>query len=175
MKRLPLFLFFLYLLIGLIAVKADEKEDFSDLIYDPPPVGHIEPAEHAPFSAMEQELKFLVFKRGNPSVPNHFCIVGYQFENGRQEAIVLWRETHSLIAWRGHREPELAKEGFHYADSLFFSKALNLDTDLVDTWEDAGLSTFLTLRSQADAVIEDCNLHGKHYTIEPSTPPEDEN
>ncbi len=174
MKRLPLLLLFLFAPLILQTVKAGNDEDFSDLIYDPPPVQHIEPLEYKQFTNLELELKYLIFKNGDFSVTNHFCIVGYQFPDDRQEAVVIWSEPRQLIRWFGHREPELAEEGFKYANSLFFSKSLDLDTGLVDTQDDIHGSTFLTVRSQAEAVITDCEQHGRHYTIEPFTPPEEE-
>jgi len=171
---LPIKAVSLLAILFLPAVSPANGEDFSDLVYAPPPVGHIEPLEHMQFSNQEQELKFLISQLGEVSVSNHFCIIGYQFADGRQEAVVIWSESNELIRWFGHRNPELAKEGFQYANSLFFSKSLDLDTALVDTPEDIHGSTFLSVRSQAEATVADCNLRGRHYTIEPFIPPEDE-
>lgn len=174
MKTLPIVLLCLSMpLMPLSAVAGEQALRFG-LIYDPPPVGHMDPVDDRRFAVLDQELRYLIVKRGDVSVSNHFCVVGYRFGDGEGEAVVHWYEARQLIRWGGHRDPDLAKAGLQYANSLFFSKAIDLDSDLVDKPEDAGLSTFLTLRSQAEAVIDDCAKHGKAYVVPPFTPPEED-
>lgn len=174
MRAFPIVLFALCAPLMSPTAQAGEQVAMSGLIFDPPPVGHMDPVDDPRFAALDQELRYLIVKRGDVSVSNHFCVVGYRFGDGEGEAAVHWYEARQLIRWGGHREPDLAKAGLQYANSLFFSKAIDLDSDLVDKPEDAGLSTFLTLRSQAEAVIDDCAKHGKAYTVPPFTPPEED-
>lgn len=153
---------------------ADDTAHLAALIYEPPPVAHIDPVQHAPFSALANELRYLIYRHGDTGRRNHFCIVGYRFADGHQEAVVLWAEPNWLIRWWGSADPEDAMRVFRYAASLGFSKKLDLDTDLVETAGDIRGSTFLTVRARAEAVVDDCRRHGQPHRVEPFVPPDDE-
>jgi len=173
MKNVFVPLLFCCIAAGNAQSETDPKSGFAALIYDPPPVDHMQPLDHPAFSELEVELKHLIFMHGDTAATNHFCVVGYQFENGNQEALVVWSEPNQLIRWHGHSDPALAKEGFQYANSLAFSEALPLESRSADTPPDNSETTAIS-PAEADAVLKNCREYGKHYTIGPFTPPADE-
>ncbi len=151
-------------------------EAFSGLIYaDDYPIAHVEPLEFEKFSMMQREMQYLIFYDGDHSKENHFCVVGYAFENGGTEAVVIWKEDNSLFVWRGG-EAEAAKRRFGRAFSLYRATRIG-EENLYDKLPDPPYflgGDKLATRSSFYATMEDCERHGRQYRIPAFTPPDDE-
>ncbi|MES2821037.1 MAG: hypothetical protein V4812_18835 [Pseudomonadota bacterium] len=160
--------FYLALFFSLSASAAD-KEDFSALFFSPPPLAHFDTRQDALFDSPDLELMHFIDAFGDKGLVNHFCVVGYSLASGRKEAVVYWTEKAWLTRWAGSDATE-----FRSAYSLAHSKTLDLKTDLVETADDINGSSFLTVRSQAEAVVADCEKHGVQYSIDPFVPPSEE-
>jgi hypothetical protein len=168
---------------------AEEKEDFSQLIYGPVfPTGHFDFEQDPEFNMIVLELKNLILlylggaKHQIDRVKswNHFCAVGYVFPDveGRpislKEVVVYWKEDGVFIRWTGD-DPELVKQNFYYAQSLMSSFSYPLEgavprKDLDKTT----LGTRQLVKEDAENMIADCEKHGKQYVIGPFTPPFEE-
>lgn len=46
-------------------------------------------------------MQYMIYRNGDHTITNHFCVVGYQFKSGRKEAVVIWTEPNWLIQWTG--------------------------------------------------------------------------
>jgi len=157
------------LFVGLLGACADES--FGPSLYTGQSARFdIVTDEH--FSAPEMELRYLLVQRERNQQANHFCLVGYQWPDGTRRAAVHWQEGQEILRWEG--KSEWADGSFKYADSLFFSKSVDLKEGLVDSTEGIGGSTFLETRVAAEGTIKDCQAHGQKYVIEPFTPPTEE-
>jgi len=153
------------------------KDDFTKLIYADTyyPVAHIDPLLYDKFSMMERELQYLIYNDGDNTVPNHFCVVGYQFENEKTEVVVIWKEKNILFRWSGG-DPEAARERFEWASSMLFARKIgqkNLYDRLPDPPYILGGDKLAT-RSGFNATITDCEHHGQQHVIEPFEPSVDE-
>lgn len=92
------------MLFGLQTSFAEDQTNPSSLskfIYREPPVARFEPLEEKQFSLMELEMQYMIYRNGDHTITNHFCVVGYQFKSGRKEAVVIWTEPNWLIQWTG--------------------------------------------------------------------------
>jgi hypothetical protein len=181
------------LLTGAAALSvAEEKEDFSQLIYDPFPTGHFDFEQDPAFSMIVQELKYWIvnsrldkemYDTSRVNNWNHFCAIGYVFpddpdetpeEHIEKEVIVYWKEKKIFKRWHGD-DPEAVEESFYYAHSLMFSRGFSLeDTIERKVWESGQilfLGTGTHIKEDLDNLITDCEKHGKQYTIKPFTPP----
>ncbi len=108
---------------------------------------------------MEREMQYMIFRNGDHTVPNHFCVAGYELASGRKEAVVIWSEQNMLLRWRGG-DPEWTKERFANAISLSSSPSINMNDG--------------THHDGVNALVTDCHQHGRNYTIEPFTPHEED-
>jgi hypothetical protein len=171
---------------------AEEKEDFSRLVYDTPPLGHFDFEQDPRFSMIVLELKYMLAstrkyekEHGIDKLKqwNNFCAVGYVFSVDpdkkeefplEKEVVVYWKEKGRFIRWEGD-DPERVKQSFHYARSLMFSFSYPLEgavprKDLDKTF----LGTRQLIKEDAENMIADCEKHGKQYIIGPFTPPSEE-
>jgi hypothetical protein len=153
---------------------AEEKEDFSRLIWEPPPTGHFDFERDPRFEMIELELKNLIVVNKFFTRRNHFCALGYEFPEGKgalaqKQVLVHWKEENRAKTWTGGN-PELVKENFYYADSLIFSRGFSTINQVKRT-PDYNLGTGGYFQDDVDRLLADCEKHGKQYVIEPFTPP----
>lgn len=116
------------------------------------------------------DLQYLVARMERNRQPNHFCLVGYRWPDGQQQAAVYWREARTIRLWDGRRE--VPDRYSRYASSLFMSPSIDLDHDVVDREADMGMATYL--RSDVEGTLADCEAHGIRYRLDPFEPPKDE-
>jgi hypothetical protein len=148
---------------------AHAVEDIPQMIYGKAPIARIEPLQHTQYSMMKREMQRLIASHGNPAIKNNFCVSGYIRASGNTEVLVIWKEKGWIIRWWGG-DPEDAKRGIRYAESLSFSRTIDMATDLYES--DVQLSgTGSYYRVGAEAAVADCETHGKHYVIDPFTMP----
>jgi len=155
-------------------VLAMQDTDLSALIFSPPPLKHFDTRTEPRFSHPELEFKYLTAAYDMADRTNHFCMVGYEFADEKRATAVIWKEKQWLIRWHGSNDPAVSNYNYRYARSLFFSRPIDMQTALVESPEEIGTSSYLTLRSKADATVADCEANGQHYVIEPFEPPVDE-
>ncbi|MDR1462153.1 MAG: hypothetical protein LBI68_03320, partial [Azoarcus sp.] len=75
--------------------------------------------------------------------------------------------------WGG--DPELAKQSFHYAQSLFDSPSFSMEDTVERRYLDQTiLGTGQLVKEDFDNVVADCEKHGNQYIIGPFTPPSEE-
>ena len=139
----------------------------SKLIYARVPVQRIEPLDYPQFKLIEAELRNTVRRFGDRRVPNHFCAVGYQLDGGTVETVLIWDNAQWLIRWWGG--DALATSEERYAVSASFSPVTDLRTDLVED-NRYPLGTRAIVRADAEALIADCQAHGRQYTVPPLAP-----
>jgi hypothetical protein len=169
----------------------EAEEDFSQLIYRTPPLGHFDFEQDPEFSMIVLELKnWLVHQRHDEEHGidrlkrwNHFCAVGYVFPVDpdekeefplEKEVVVYWKEERVFKRWHGS-DPKLAKENFYFAWGLRSSFGYSLEgavsrKDLDKTF----LGTRQQIKEDAENLIADCEKHGNQYIIGPFTPPFEE-
>jgi hypothetical protein len=172
---------------------AEEKEDFSQLIYGPVfPTGHFDFEQDPEFSMIVLELKNMIislrYDDEDRSIDrlnrwNHFCAVGYVFPvdpNEKEEfplekeVIVYWKEEGTLMRWWGD-DPEKIKENFYYAKTLLFSRGFSIENAVERKYLDQTiLGTGQLVKEDFDNMLADCEKHGKQYIIGPFTPPFEE-
>lgn len=110
---------------------------------------------HSPVPALQ---RWLARRPHPPRGLQHFCVVGYRFEDGSTLAWVHWQEGRMLLLWEGS-DPE-ARE-----DALVRSRRqLSLDTDVVPTEDEVHGSTYLLTKPWVDALLADCARAGFRYT-----------
>ena len=173
---------------------AEEKEDFSQLGYDPPPVGHFDFEQDPKFNMIVQELKVMIIRLRNDEEHgidklkrwNNFCAVGYVFPNEpvakgdffvEKEVVVYWKEDDEFINWWGEDEPEKVKEDFYNALTLYFSPSSSMKNAAeLKLWKEGKvtLGTRQLIREYAENLLADCKKHGRQYIIGPFTPPFEE-
>jgi len=174
--------FFLFLVLSLVAIASgckEDKEDFSNLIYGPRfPVRHFDFEREYVFSTMNMELKNVILHRSGKrfKVRNNFCAIGYVFpptalKPERKEVIVFWEEDEIIFRWDGG-DPEAAKEDFYYASTLFHSPNISFDSSLVESKDEPLGNGDFAYREDVENLLADCEKHGKKYTVEPFTPPQ---
>ena len=139
----------------------------SKLIYAQVPLQRIEPLQYPQFKLIEAELRNTVRRHGDRSVPNSFCAVGYQLAGGTVETVLIWDNAQWLIRWWGG--DALATSEERYAVSASFSPVTDLRTDLVED-NRYPLGTRAIVRADAEALIADCQAHGRQYTVPPLAP-----
>jgi hypothetical protein len=144
-----------------------EGNNFPDLglVYEPQPVRHFDPEADPDFSNPELALKMrVIFPRANHRI-NHFCLIGYEWQEGKREVPVFWREQGEVTWWQGRNGQEPDSE--YGVNSIYpESRHTNVE-DTVSTEDDVGTSTYLKVRAGVIAVIRDCALNGRWYIIEP--------
>jgi hypothetical protein len=169
---------------------AETQEDFSELIFETPyPIGHFEFEKEDKFSIIEIEIKNLIVGRlddimtGRFMNENHFCAVGYVFPRSsqgrkktgqRKEVVVYWREEKWIYRWEGG-DPKAAKGNPSFANSLLNStKKHFIPINDDPPTEEAGAleESRAAFRSKIKNTLEDCEQHGKQYTIAPFKPPD---
>ena len=137
------------------------------MIYARVPAQRIDPLEYPQFKLIEAELRNTVRRHGDRRVPNHFCAVGYQLDGGTVETVLIWDNAQWLIRWWGG--DALATSEERYAVSASFSPVTDLRTDLVED-NRYPLGTRAIVRADAEALIADCQTHGRQYTVPPLAP-----
>ncbi|WP_269790662.1 hypothetical protein [Stenotrophomonas sp. Iso1] len=166
MKRCPLSAVACALLgIGaaLHAAPAQEAPP-SKLIYERAPLARVAPQDYPQFKLIDAELRNMVRRHGDRTVPNTFCAVAYRLEGGMLETVLVWDNAPWLIRWWGG--DELATSEERYAVSASFSPVTDLQRDLVEDTK-FPLGTRAVVRADAEALIADCRQHGRQYTVPP--------
>jgi hypothetical protein len=148
-----------------------------DLVYEPLPVRHFDPETDPRFSDPELALKMrIIYKEEPPSAKkplrlnqraNHFCIIGYEWQDGRRQVPVFWRELGVVSWWRGRLNDQSADSEGGVNSIAIFSRHTDVEKDTVSTETDLWGSTYLMIRSGVIAVIRDCALHGRWIVIDP--------
>jgi hypothetical protein len=141
-----------------------------DLLYEPQPVRHFDPEADPSFSEPELALKMRVIyeeeiHRVNHRA-NHFCLIGYEWQDGKREVPVFWRELEEVTWWQG-RNSQSADSEYGVNSLYLYSRHTNMERDTVSTVADLGTSTYLRVRSGVISVIRDCARNGRWYVIEP--------
>lgn len=161
------FLLFLVLFPAFVLAGEGGEDQFSALIYaDDYPVSHMEPLQYEQFSMLEREIQHMIFRDGENSHINNFCVVGYAFADQDKEVVIFWKEKKVLILWRGG-DYEAAKERFKWAFSIYHATRIG-EKNLYDKLPDPPYflgGDKLATRSGFYATIEDCEQHGRQYRI----------
>lgn len=106
--------------------------------------------------------KWLTRRQPKAKGTQHFCVVGYRYDDGALQSWVHWVEGRMLLLWPGSGDPDYA------ADALLFSnRQLSLDTDVVATEDDINGSTYLVTRAWVAERLADCTKAGAKYAISP--------
>ena len=194
MKNILSALAALFLIFSSAQGLAEEKEDFSKLGYDPPPVGHFDFEQDPAFSMIVQELKVMIIRLRNDEENgidklkrwNNFCAVGYVLPKRPvaeghllvgKEVVVYWKEDDEFINWRGEEEPEKVKENFYNAIDLSLSPSSSMKNAAELKLLEEGkviLGTRQLIKEYAENLLADCKKHGRQYIIGPFTPPFEE-
>ncbi|MDR2786814.1 MAG: hypothetical protein LBD06_00365 [Candidatus Accumulibacter sp.] len=154
-----------------------QEEGFPNLTTyrEPRPVRYFDPETDSHFSDPELALKMrVIYEEENPDAKehnlnqrtNHFCLIGYEWQDGMRQVPVFWREIEEMTWWRGRSDPRAdSEEG---VNTLYlYSRHTNVEKDTVSTDADGWGSTYLRLRAGVIEVIRDCALHGRWVVIEP--------
>ncbi|MDR1462152.1 MAG: hypothetical protein LBI68_03315 [Azoarcus sp.] len=171
---------------------ADEKEDFSRLVYDTPPLGHFDFEQDPDYSMIVQEIKAWItvvrYEGKNPGTDkvkrwNHFCAVGYTLPvdpntkeefSKKTEVTVYWKEERILTFWTGSY-PKLRKGDAGYGKSLTHEHHFSMDDILPrKDLETTFLGGAQLIKEDAENTVADCEKHGNQYIIGPFTPPFEE-
>lgn len=150
-----------------VTLGACAAESFGPSIYTGQ-VARFDIAEDKAFADPEQDMRYLLVQAKRNDSANHFCVVGYQWPDGKRKAAVHWQEGQRIVLWTGKSG---VSDAFKYADSMAMANSVDLKDGLVDTDEQRFGSSFLQLRSSAEGTLADCKAHGRQYLIEPFTPP----
>jgi hypothetical protein len=171
---------------------AEEKEDFSRLIYLSPPIGHFDFERDSKFEMIMEDLSYWIthtfYDKGGrlierPDLLNHFCAVGYKFppnddeENHfyvEKELVVYWKEKGEFRRWFGS-DRSVVLPGYRYADyasdlmeSPGFSMKETVSAEDLDVTVPIGSGH--KIRERAENLVADCEKHGKNYIIGSGTP-----
>ncbi len=136
--------------------------DLPDAPFRTPPDGRFvvsaSPYFHQPEVAIANRLAYL----GKDGQTNHFCVVGYRWNDGGGMVWLHWTEEESLIRWRGNRDKEIRES------------SLMAETDAVkwgrNTYEEGDRAAMFphTLSTRAwQQLAADCEEHGEKYVFEP--------
>ena len=138
-------------------------------IYAEAPVKHFKPEDrpdiyYGPERAMKAQI--LLYKGQNKKT-NHFCAMGLVWANGDIRMPVFWHEKKMLFFdWDG------ASNDLEAVSILrMLQKSIDYEKDVVSTREEVGLSTYLQVRSDVQALLRDCEKYGKKYVIKPFMEP----
>ena len=154
-----------------VSAAPSAQAPLSKMIYAQTPLQRIEPLDYPQFKLIEAELRNTVRRFGDRRVPNHFCAVGYQLNRGTVETVLIWDNAQWLIRWWGG--DALATSEERHAVSASFSPVTDLRTDLVED-NRYPLGTRAVVRADAEALIADCQAHGRRYTVPPLAPKSDD-
>lgn len=110
-------------------------------------------------------LKKMIWLEKQKDKKNHFCMIGYKWSQGDEEAIIIWKEMKSLHRWR---PKEAYPDPYSRVDSMYLSNKFYYIDELVNT----PLSPYYVgsprlLLNDAKRIIDNCNSTGEIITIEP--------
>lgn len=131
--------------------------------------------QYGQFSMLEREIQHMIYREGENSSVNNFCVVGYAFADQNKEVVIFWKEKKVLILWSGG-DSEAARERFKWAFSIYHATRIG-EENLYDKLPDPPYilgGDKLATRSGFYATIEDCERHGRQYRIPAFTPPDDD-
>lgn len=112
-------------------------------------------SEDSDFSRPREVLGRLVARKAKTR-KNTFCVIGYRYPDGNEQAWVHWREGRAVILW----EPV---EGL--ADLTQSRRYLRIPRDVVA--DEAALkgSSYLVTRKWVDTLLGDCREHGETLVL----------
>lgn len=126
------------------------------------PIARFNVSADAGYRQPAKAMAYLVAKTSNNDRRNHFCVVGYQWASGNEQAWVFWEEERTLKLL----DPSL------YADTRLKAltmarRNLKLGRDTVATENDINGSTYIVTVDWWISIADDCRKHGEQYEIEP--------
>jgi hypothetical protein len=147
---------------------AAQEVDFShlDMAYEPLPVKYFDTTADVKFSTPQLALKMFLIGAKKNRRTNHFCVIGYEWADGRREAPVFWKEGKEIMWWDGG-----STTSWEDVNSIRHSKSNILGKDTVETFNEIRGSTYLMVRSGMEAIIRDCKKNGKWYVVKPFKAP----
>lgn len=120
------------------------------------------PYYQQPERAISNRLAY-VHKNGQT---NHFCLVGYRWNDGTEVAWLHWKEDDSLIQWHGSRDKRIRESSLmNDRDGVKWGR---------DTFEEGDRAAMLprTLSTRAwKQLAADCEEHGEKFVFKPFVPP----
>ena len=159
--RVPILVRFSVLLCIGVAAGCGGEAPFPEAL-EPAPAARFIVSQNAAFGALEPAARTIVAAEALHTQTHHFCVIGYELDDGQPLAWVHWMETQRLILWDGSSDPEFREKGL-----LYSRRDLRRDTDTVDTAADIAGSTYLETRAWWDAVVQDCEAHGEKLLLAP--------
>ncbi len=169
-KIIVIILFFLVHSSALSSVNIESRrETFTPSIYYPAPIAHFDLMKYNEFKIVKQEINKVIIDLKKYGHRNYFCVVGYVLPDHTQQAVVIWTNQEWLYSWTGSNEPQ-PNEDFWEQANLGSAPITYLGKALVEKLPNSVLGTTSAYREDAEAVIDDCNRHGKQYVIEPFKP-----
>ena len=118
------------------------------------------------FKPVPAALEAFLVKQKAANGSHSLCVIGYVEKSSAASpttkiAWVRWREGNRLALW------EPAAKGFESKDTLIRSRRnLDLTTDIAESAEAVGSSTYRVSRNWFDALDKDCKKRGKTYLVE---------
>jgi hypothetical protein len=167
----------LVVLSSFVQAQEDNFPNLEFVYRDPKPVRHFDPETDPRFSDPELALKMrIIYKEENPAIKEplrlnqraqHFCIVGYEWQDGKRQVPVFWREFGEIIWWWGRDDNESADSEYGIYSFYPRSRSTDVERDTVSTVDGLRGSSYLIVRSGVIEVIRDCALYGRWHVIEP--------
>lgn len=148
-------------LFGLLSMGCLAGDAFPD-VFEQKPVSRFRPSKNAYYGPLAPPAKRLVATEEKNHHRQHFCAVGYKYDDGALVVWVHWKEEQRLILWRDSTDPELREGGL-----VRGHRDLKLGKDTVERKEDLKGSTYMVTRAWWDAVVSDCAAHGEKLKLAP--------
>lgn len=85
-----------FIAICLLFSFASKADDWG--IFNSKPVARFKVSTTTPYKEVYSEaLQYYLLKEGKNSDNNHFCMVGYDWQDGRRSAVLFWREGNDIF------------------------------------------------------------------------------
>lgn len=127
--------------------------------FDPVPSARFKPSTTVIYGNPQLPIKNLLLAEHKNHRTQHFCVVGYQYENS-EIAWVHWVDEKRIIMW------EQSDEISALETSLTHSRRdLKLGVDTVEKPEDINGSSYLVTRDWWQDVAKDCAKYGQKITV----------